>query len=130
MKTRGEGPIQHFTDAAGVRGITSLETNTLQIGQPVEVVALSFGQGANTFLAGSAGDIFVTEAGPFATTGQLQRIGVFGDKQNYVIEFSRESVFRNNARLTPLFPARGIYGLPAGTRLDHADYLYTVTRRQ
>ena len=62
--------------------------------------------------------------------GRLALIGVFGDKQNFVIQFSRESVFANNARLTPLFPARSIYGLPAGTLLDHADYLYTVTRRQ
>ena len=130
MKTLGEGPIQHFTDTAGVQGISGLDAQTLQLGQTVEVAALSFGRGANTFLAGSAGDIFVTEIGASATNGQLQQIGVFGDKQNFVIQFSRESVFADNARLTPLFPARSVYGLPAGTLLDHADYLYTVTRRQ
>ncbi len=128
MKILGDGPVQHFTNAAGVQGITGLSADTLQVGETVEASALSFGQGANTFLAGNAGDIFVTEIGPDATAGQLQQIGVFGDKQNYVIQFSRESAFANNIRLTPLFPARSIYGVSAGTVLDHADYLYTVTR--
>ena len=128
MRILGEGPIQHFTDAAGAQGITGLNANALQVGEIVEAAALVFGQGANTFLAGNAGDIFVTEIGPAATAGQLQQIGVFGNKQNFVIQFSRESAFANNIRLTPLFPARSIYGIPAGTVLDHADYLYTVTR--
>ena len=126
--TLGEGPIQHFTDAGGVQGITGLNADALQVGETIEVPALVFGQGSNTFLAGNAGDVFVTEIGPTATAGQLQQIGVFGDKQNYVIQFSRESAFANNARLAPLFPARSIYGISAGTILDHADYLYTVTR--
>ncbi len=130
MKTLGEGPVQHFTDAAGVQGITSLvlDEDKLEIGQTVSVERLSFRAGSNSFLAGEEGDIFVTEIGINATTGQLQQIGVFGDKRNYVIQFSRESAFANNVRLSPLFPARSIFGIPAGTILDHADYLYTVTR--
>ena len=126
--TLGEGPIQHFTDADGVQGITGVNADALKVGETIEVAALVFGQGSNTFLAGNAGDIFVTEIGPTATAGQLQQIGVFGDKQNYVIQFSRESAFANAVRPTPLFPARSIFGIPAGSVLDHADYLYTVTR--
>ena len=130
MSVLGEGLVQHFTDAAGVQGITGLDANTFEIGHTVVVTRLMFGQGSNTFLAGKTGDIFVTEIGAAATTGQLQQIGVFGDKQNFVIQFSRESAFANNVRLVPLFPARSIYGIPAGTLLDHADYFYTVTRLQ
>ena len=130
MSALGEGPIQHFTDAAGVQGITGFDPAGLETGQTVTVASLVFGQGANTFLAGSAGDIFVTELGPAATAGSLQQIGVFGDKQNFVIQFSRESAFANSVRLTPLFPARSIYAIPAGTILEHTDYLYTVTRLQ
>jgi len=130
LKIFGTGPVQHFTDAAGVQGITGLILGELAAGQTVSVERLSFGQGSNTYLAANAGDIFVTEIGPDATAGQLQQIGVFGDKQNYAIQFSRESVFANNVRLSSLFPARSIFGIPAGTILDHADYLYTVTRLQ
>lgn len=138
MKILGAGPVQHLTDAAGVQGITGLVLDKqriirpllgkLAVGQTVSVERLSFGQGSNTYLAADAGDIFVTEIGPDATAGQLQKIGVFGDKQNYVIQFSRESAFANSVRLSPLFPARSIFGIPAGTILDNADYLYTVTR--
>lgn len=147
MKLLGEGPVQHFTDATGVQGITGLppgELGTvwllnkqgikcltpgeLAVGQTVSVKRLSFGQGSNAYLAASAGDIFVTEIGTDATTGQLQQIGVFGDKQSYVIQFSRESAFAHGVRLSPLFPARRIFGIPQGTVLDDARFAYTVTR--
>lgn len=72
----------------------------------------------------------MTEVGPDAAAGQLQQIGIFGDKQNYVIQFSRESAFMNNIRLNPVFPARSIFSIPAGVTLDHAGYAYKVTRLQ
>jgi len=126
--TLGEGPVQHFTNAEGVQGITGINPDDLEIGQTVRVPMLSFGQGSNHFLAGEDGDIFVTEIGPHAASGQLNQIGVFGDKQNYVIQFSRESTFANNSRLNPLFPSRSIFSIAKGTTLGASAYIYTVTR--
>lgn len=144
MKTLGAGPIQHFTDAAGVQGITGLIlgeyilidkqgikrliSGELAVGQTVSVERLSFGQGSNTYLATNPGDIFVTEIGPETTAGKLASIGVFGDRQDYVIEFSRESAFAHGVRLDPSFPARSIFGIPQGTIFDDPAYNYTVTR--
>ena len=53
MSLLGAGLVQHFTDAAGVQGIAGLDANTFEIGQTVVVTRLMFGQGANTFLAGT-----------------------------------------------------------------------------
>ena len=124
----GEGPVQHFTNAEGVQGITSISPSGWQVGQFFRVPKLSFGKGSNTFLAEEAGDIFVTEIGIDATAGQLQQIGVFGDKQEYVLQFSRESAFAHGVRLSPLFPARSIFGIPPGTVLDDTNFVYTVTK--
>jgi hypothetical protein len=124
----GEGPVQHFTNAEGVQGITGISLSDWQVGQSLQVPKLSFGQGVNSFLAEETGEIFVTEIGIDATAGQLQQIGVFGDKQQYVIQFSRESAFAHSVRLSPLFPARSIFGIPQGTVLDDAGFAYTVTR--
>jgi len=71
VKTLGAGPVQHFTNAVGIQGITGLLLGELAVGQTVSVERLSFGQGSNAYLAANAGDIFVTEIGTDATAGQL-----------------------------------------------------------
>ena len=70
----------------------------------------------------------MTEIGIDATAGQLQQIGIFGDKQEYVLQFSRESAFAHGVRLSPLYPARSIFGIPQGTVLDDTNFVYTVTK--
>ncbi len=62
------------------------------------VSKLSFGLGANTYLAAQDGDIFVTDLGPDATVGQLNGIGVFGHKQDFVIRFSQRCAFEQSVR--------------------------------
>lgn len=145
--TLGEGPVQHFTNAAGVQGITGLSpgeqgtkylldkqgvirptVGELAVGQTALVARLTFGYGHSTYLAENPGDIFVTEIGPEATPGQLMWIGVFADKQTYVIQFSRESALAQGVWLSPLLSARSIFGISQGTVLDDTNFVYTVTK--
>ena len=88
--------FSHFTNAIGVKGITGINGNTLQLYDRVYVSELRFGQGVNSFLSSEPSQIFVTELGIRATDGQLMQIGVFGDRQNFVIQFSEKEAFLNN----------------------------------
>ena len=46
------------------------------------------------------------------------QIGVFGDKQNFVIQFSEKEAFLNNrVRVTGQVTSRSIYTIPGGTTL-------------
>jgi hypothetical protein len=118
VRILGEGPLTHFTDAKGLAGITGLDPAMLKAGDVVSVDTLRFGEGANPFLSGGdAGRIFVTELGPDASAGQLMQIGVFGEKQQFAIQFSRESAFANGARVSPAVGARSIFTIPGGTTL-------------
>ena len=122
----GGGTIfNHFTDANGIRGITGIVGSEMRVGQQVIVSELRFGRGLNSFQAASEGDIFVTdlEAGVQATQGQLQSIGVFGDRQNFVIRFSQETAIMQDIRLTR--SRAGIFTMPGGTTLKGE---FTVAR--
>ena len=71
----GEGRVfNHFTDADALAGITGLEKATienLKVGEGMVVNRLSFSSGQNQFMAGKAGDIFVTELPANSSSGQL-----------------------------------------------------------
>lgn len=120
----GEGDvISHFTDAKGVEGVTGIVGNRLSVGQQVIVRELRFGVGSNEFLAGEKGRIFVTKLGDEATVGELNQIGVFGEKQSFVVQFSGEAAFTQGARVTPELAARNIYSIPGNSTLKEYDFI-------
>ena len=110
----GSGLMAHFTDAAGVTGITGVDVSTLTAGDKVVVQTVRFGQGVTSFLS-ERGRIFVTELLPNVTSGQLNQVGVFGAKQQFAIQFSRESAFFNNIRPVAESAARSIFSIPGGS---------------
>lgn len=110
--------FSHFTNAIGVKGITGIDGNSLKLHEQVSVSLLTFCLGANSFLASQPGQIFVTALGIDATEGQLMQIGVFNDKQNFVIQFSEQEAFlKNGIRIRGEKPSRSIYTIPGGTTL-------------
>lgn len=115
----GGGRIfSHFTNTEGVTGITGIVGASLKVGQQVLVSKLRFGQGVNSFLASEPGRIFVTTLDADATDGQLMNIGVFGDKQKFVIQFLEETALvLNEIRVLGKVPSRGIFSIPGGTTL-------------
>lgn len=120
--------FSHFTNALGVKGITGIDGSTLQLYDQVYINKLEFGLGINSFLSSESGQIFVTELGVDATDGQLMQIGVFGDKQNFVIQLSeKEAVMNNGIRITGQIPSRSIYTIPGGTTLK-GKFLITRIR--
>jgi hypothetical protein len=101
-----------------MEGITGISANSLGGGQQKTVNQLRFAKGSNSYLATEPGRIFVTDLGLDATSGQLNQIGVFGDKQNFVIQFSEEEAFiLNGVRVTGELPDRGIFTIPGGITL-------------
>jgi hypothetical protein len=101
-----------------MEGITGISANSLGVGQQKTVNQLRFIMGSNSYLATEPGRIFVTDLGLDATSGQLNQIGVFGDKQNFVIQFSEEEAFLlNGVRVTGELPERGIFSIPGGITL-------------
>lgn len=120
--------FSHFTNAIGVKGITGIDGSTLKLYDRVYIDKLQFGLGVNSFLSSELGQIFVTELGVEATDGQLMQIGVFGDKQNFVIQFSeKEAVLNNKIRIRGQMPSRSIYTIPGGTTL-RGKFLITRIR--
>jgi hypothetical protein len=83
------------------------------------------GQGSTDFLATQPGDIFVTDVGPGASAGQLERLGIFGARQNFAIQFSQESAILQGIR--PVMVREGIYTIPGGSSFG-PDFLYNVLR--
>ncbi|WP_051845583.1 polymorphic toxin-type HINT domain-containing protein [Streptomyces globisporus] len=126
----GGGTIySHFTNAEGVRGIAGVDVSKMAVGETISVQRLQFKQGENEFMTQNRGDMFVTDLGRDATPGQLGRSGVFGDRQNYVIQFSQEAGLYNGAgevrpKLNPSYPSS--YSFPGGTTFE--GHTYTVTR--
>ncbi|MFJ1796632.1 polymorphic toxin-type HINT domain-containing protein [Kitasatospora griseola] len=124
----GGGTIfSHFTDAAGAQGISGADVSGMSVGQTIEVRSVQFGQGSNQFMATGSGDMFVTDLGPDATSGQLGRVGVFGDRQNYVIQFSQEAAFDHGVRPVMNPGSNSIFTIPGGSQFS-GGYTYTVTR--
>lgn len=120
--------FSHFTNAIGVKGITGINGNSLKLYDRVYVNQLQFGLGVNSFLSSESGQIFVTELGVDAKSGQLMQIGIFGDKQDFVIQFSEKEAFLNNGiRIKGQLPSRSIYTIPGGTRLE-GKFLVTRIR--
>jgi hypothetical protein len=74
-------------------------------------------------MADDPGDIFVTGLGADATSGQLERIDVFGEKQSFVIQFSQEAALLNDAKVSPAWPERNIYTIPGGSLLKNFDFI-------
>lgn len=108
-----------------MKGIAGVEPTRLQVGQSASVNSLEFGQGSTDFLATQPGDNFVTDVGPEASQGQLERLGVFGEKQNYAIQFSQESAILQGIR--PTMVREGIFTIPGGSSFG-PDFLYNVMR--
>jgi len=106
----------HFTDAAGLEGITGVSANSLVSGERATVGRITFGTGSNSFLASNAGDIFVTDLSADASAGQLNQIGVFGAKQSYAIQFSQEAALNNGIR--PALQKGGVFTIPGGSTLQ------------
>lgn len=121
----GGRTFSHFTDAGGATGITGIVASELEVGQQVILGQLRFTQGSNQFLASSAGRIFITELGLDASSGALNQIGVFGPKQQFVIQLSEEAAFTQGARIIGEVPARSIYSMPGGVSINGQ---FTLTR--
>jgi RHS repeat-associated protein len=113
----GGGRIfSHFTDAIGAKGITGIAAEELAAGQRVLVNELRFGEGANPFQAHAPGDIFVTTLGADAGAFALERIGVFGNRQQFVVQFSEETAFAHGVRVNGANAgSRGIFSIPGGS---------------
>jgi hypothetical protein len=60
-----------------------------------------------------------------ASAGQLERLGVFGERQNFAIQFSQESAILQGVR--PVMVREGIYTIPGGSSFG-PDFLYNVMR--
>ncbi|MGL6137141.1 MAG: hypothetical protein ACRC2M_07605 [Planktothrix sp.] len=133
----GEGVIfSHFTNAEGFTGITGIFGERLNVDQPFIVNMLRFGNGSNPFYAKEPGDIFITDLGSDATPGDLEQIGVFGEKQKFVIQFSQETaLIENNIRVksvkmcnNPFKPSGSIYTIPAQTTFSNGNFLVMRVR--
>ncbi len=119
MSALGKGIIfTHFTDAQGITGITGVQAGALIVGQPMSVQKLTFDYGNNSYLAEKLGDLFVTDLGINANARELDSIGVFGDKQNFVIQFSQETAFKQVPSVRPILVRPHIYTFPGGTTLQ------------
>lgn len=105
--------LTHFTDSAGLAGITGLDPDSLVVGQEVVIETIRFGAGLSSFFAGNAGDIFVTELSPTAAAGQLMLIGVFGSKQQFAISFTAEAALNSGVRVAEGRADRNIFVVPA-----------------
>ncbi|WP_230195997.1 polymorphic toxin-type HINT domain-containing protein [Streptomyces coriariae] len=124
----GGGTIfSHFTDGGGVQGIAGVDVSGMAVGDTMEVGSLRFGTGSNDFMTTSPGDNFVTDLGRDATDGQLGRLGVFGDRRNYVIQFSQEAAFGHGVRPKMNPGNTASYTFPGGTSFN-GGFTYTVTR--
>jgi RHS repeat-associated protein len=110
VPTSVDRAFTHFTDEAGVRGITG--QGPLAVGERVEVGQLNFGKSQNPYLSSGEGRNFVTDLGPDATPRQLESIGVFGEKQRYAIQFSEADAIDSGARVLGELPSRNIYSIP------------------
>jgi RHS repeat-associated protein len=121
----GGRTFSHFTNAEGATGITGIVADNLGVGQQVGIAELRFAMGENSFMASEPGRIFVTELGPNATGGALNNIGVFGSKQQFVIQFSEETAFLQGARVAGEKASRSIYSIPGGVTLKGE---FTLTR--
>ena len=116
---RGDA-FQHFTDVKGASGITGVSEEVLaglKPGQQVVVDAANFKPGVNTFGTGEGGGVGVTKIGSDALPGQLEGVGVFGAKQQYVIEFSQETVVTNGVQMREWNASRSMWQLPGDTTL-------------
>ena len=127
-KSPGDRIFSHFTNAEGVEGITGIEAKNMKVNEQILVNEIQFALGKNSFLSNATGDIFVTELGLDATDGQLMNIGVFDDKQNFVIQFSEKEAFlKNQVRVMGQKPSRSIFTIPGNTTLE-GEFLVTRIR--
>jgi len=99
----------HFTNEAGATGITG--TRPLAVGERQVVNQLQFAKGQNSYIIGE-GRIGVTDLGLDATPGQLDRIGVFGPRQQYAVQFSELDAFNSGVRVAGDLPSRNIFSIP------------------
>lgn len=114
----GGDAIQHFTNIKGASGISGVPNETLAglaPGERVVIGSAKFNPGVNTFLTGEDGGVGVTKLGADASPAQLALIGVSGDRQQYVIEFSRETLLNNNVPLSAVKAERSIFSIPGNT---------------
>ncbi|MGH9843095.1 MAG: hypothetical protein ACREEM_30520 [Blastocatellia bacterium] len=112
--------LTHFTNAAGLEGITGLTPESLIVGQAVTINYGHFGVGTNEYLAEAPGRIFVTELGPEASSRQLAWIGVYESdgKQQFAISVTAETLFENGIRVLPEDPVKSIFSIPANSTVS------------
>jgi hypothetical protein len=122
--------FNHFTNDVAVSGITGVPIEMLEqlaIGERILVNDIKFAKGSATTLAVQEGEIFVTELGITTSSGKLNQIGVFGDKQKYVISFSEEIAFLQNAKVSARSVERSIYAIPPFSKLN-GNFIITKVR--
>lgn len=113
--------FSHFTNQAGIAGITGIDDATLAAMKPGESIlvnTLKFGKGKNSFMAGKEGDIFVTELRSGTSSRKLNQIGVFREKQAFSIQFSEEAAFMQGVRVSGQNVERSIYTIPGNSTLE------------
>jgi len=107
----------HYTNEEGVKGITGISPEILNVGDEIVLKELKFGSGKNEFLSSGEGRIFITEKGVESTPGALGRIGILPDKQKYAIIFSEEAAFNQGVRVKAEWLDRSIWTIPKNTIL-------------
>lgn len=122
----GELIFTHFTDAAGLEGITGLTADELLVGETVEIDHIYFGAGLNSFLTSEVGRIFLTGLGPEASALRLALIGIFTAQQQFAIRVSAETLHNNRVAYFCENAQRSIYTIPAHVTIYGA---IQVTRR-
>ncbi|MEG5111042.1 RHS repeat-associated core domain-containing protein [Microcoleus sp. AT8-A4] len=129
-----ERVFAHFTSAEAIKGITGISISRLKrlkVGETVVVRKLKFKKGTNAFNTQASNDVFVTELQADATSGQLNQVGVFGDRQNFVIQFSGDEMMERNGILVRgamLSNGGSIFSIPAAGRQLHGQFLVTKVR--
>jgi RHS repeat-associated protein len=117
----GDGTIfAHFTDFSGMQGITGLDG--LAPGQVATAENLTFNYGTNPFNAYYEGGQFVTDMGYDASSGSLDSIGVYGDRQQFVILMSQETLFLQGFRAVMMDD--GIWSIPGGFTINGVFYVF------
>lgn len=108
----------HFTDTAGVEGITGLEDQDLMVGTIVEVDRIYFGFGENGYMTDKAGRIFLTEHGFSVSSIRLSLIGIAIPKQKFGIRFSAQTLHENGIEYVCEWAERSIYTIPGNVTIN------------
>jgi hypothetical protein len=108
--------FNHFSNVQGMSGITGIAEHKLMrlgIGESMTTKKLEFGIGKNPYLGTSEGCNYVTDLGTDISDHKLGRMGVIGDKKNFVVGFDEELAFKQGFKVSPSQPSLYVYTIPA-----------------